>query len=243
MDDVQKLFEFTIRKLPEQLGVIVLPDEYFYQSLTLAAIDAVYSPQARYSTVQNVVDRYCKKYALARNRSPRDSLPQPQDQEKVSELIQKMMKEGSSNFAENIFENRSITAGRLKADVLLDLLIEIQDLNIQTFQDIQPWLIQYSLQCKLVRKITNIDGIGEATSRYFLMLAGDEQMVKPDRMILRFICNVLNRRVNEEYAVTLIQALSKKLLTTYPHMTPRLLDYIIWTWQRNQPIQNNNRGC
>lgn len=235
MDDVQKLLEYIIQNLSDQLSTNVLPDEYYYQSLTLAAIDAVYSARARYPSVQSVVERYCNKYKLARYRSPRDCLPQPEGQENVNALIQKMVKDGCLNFAEKIFENQSRTAGRLKADVLLDLLNEIQHLNIQTFQDIQPWLTQYDQQCQLVSTITKIHGIGEATSRYFLMLAGDEQMVKPDRMILRFIRNALGRTVNEVYAVSLIQALSKKLVTNYPHMSPRLLDYLIWTWQRNQP--------
>lgn len=235
MDDLQKLLEYVIHNLSDQLNTNVLPNEYYYQSLTLAAIDAVYSVQAKYPSVQRVVERYCNKYKLTRYRSPRNCQPQPESQENANALSQKMGKVGCSYFAENVFENQSKTSGRLKAEILLDLLIEIQNLNIQTFQDIQPWLTQHDQQRQLVSAITKIHGIGEATSRYFLMLAGDEQMIKPDRMILRFIHNALGRTVNEEHAVSLILAVSKKLLTNYPHMNPRLLDYLIWSWQRDQP--------
>ena len=112
--------------------------------------------------------------------------------------------------------NRSVTSGRLKAEILLELLETLEKLQIQTFQDIQAWLNQPVQQQKLIRAITAIHGIGEATFRYFLMLAGDEQMVKPDTMILRFIKNALGKTVPEAEAVSLIQAVSQQLLPQYP---------------------------
>ena len=66
------------------------------------------------------------------------------------------------------------------------------------------------------------------------MLAGDDQLVKPDTMILRFIKNALGTSVNEAVAVRLIQAISQQLLPQYPKLNPRLLDYMIWSWQRDR---------
>lgn len=234
MEDVQLLIQSVKQKLSFQLNTHALPDEYYYQSLTLSAIDAVFSAQARYPSVRSVVQRYCNKYKLTNFREPRECLPLLESQENISELIQKMEQKGVSYFAENIFENRSKLSGRLKADVLLDLLNKIQTLNIQTFQDIQPWLIHPDKQKLLVKKITETHGIGEAISRYFLMLSGDDQMVKPDIMILRFIRNAIGRQVHAIKAVKLIQEVSRRLLPDYPHINPRLLDYLIWSWQRNQ---------
>lgn len=240
MDDVQTLLKYVTQKLPDQLNTKTLGDEYFYQSLTLAAIDAVYSARAKYPSVQSVVQRYCNKYEMTIFRSPRDSLPPPESQERVTSLIQKMEQNGISLFSEQVFKNSSITSGRLKAEILLELLKKIEDLKIQNFQDIQLCLNNLDGQQKLIRSITEIRGIGEATFRYFLMLAGDEQMAKPDTMILRFIQNALGRNVLEAEAVSLIQAVSKQVLPQYPNLNPRLLDYLIWSWQRSQSISKNN---
>ena len=240
MNDIQTLSKYLAQNLLDQLNTKTLGDEYFYQSLTLAAIDAVFSARANYQSVQSVVKRYCKKYELTVFRSPRNSLPQPECQERVTSLIQKMEQKGIQLFSEQVFKNKSITSGRLKADILLELLKQIEYLKIQNFQDIQLCLKNPDQQQNLISSITKIRGIGEATFRYFLMLAGDEQMIKPDIMILRFIQNALGRNVSEAEAVKLIQTVSKHLLPQYPNLNPRLLDYLIWSWQRSQSISKNN---
>jgi len=238
MDDVKKLLDYVIQNLSHQLKTIALGDEFYYQSLTLATIDAVYSAQATYPSVQNVIERYCSKYRLTKIRSPRDHIPYLENQESVNALILKIEEVGCSYFAEHTFNNRSKTARRLKSEILLELLKTIRLLNIETFQDIQPWLTDTNQQQKLVSAISEIHGIGEATSRYFLMLAGDDQMVKPDRMIQRFIKNALGKSVHEAEAVSLIQAVSQQLLPQYPKLNPRFLDYIIWSWQRDSTGSN-----
>jgi len=190
-------------------------------------------------SVQNVIQRYCDKYELTIFRAHRDRLPPPESQESVSALIRKMEQNGIPYFVEEVFDNRSVTSGRPKAEIVLELLETIEKLQIQTFQDIQACLNQPMQQQNLIRAITAIHGIGEATSRYFLMLAGDEQMVKPDTMILRFIKNAIGISVYEVGAVKLIQAVSQQLLPQYPELNPRLLDYLIWSWQRNQSDSKN----
>lgn len=239
MGDVQILLKFVKQNLDDRLKTKALGDEYYYQSLTLAAIDAVFSAQARYPSVKSVIQRYCNKYKLPVIRNSKECLPALEGQESITSLIQKMKQVGLSYFVENVFVNQSKTSGRLKTEILLDLLKEIQSLNIESFQDIQPWLAQPDKQREFLGKITEIRGIGEATSRYFLMLSGDNQMVKPDTMILRFIENALGRKVHAIESVSLIQEVSRLLLPEYPHMNPRLLDHLIWSWQRSQSNSKN----
>lgn len=234
---IQKLLEYVTQKLANEFASKALGDEYYYHSLPLAVIDAVFSARALYPSVQNVVLRYCSKYELPIIRSPRDQLPPPENQESVSGLILKMKRDGVPYFIEKVFENHSVTSGRKKAEIVLELLEIFENLQIQNFQDIQRWLNQPAQQQQLIDAITSIHGIGEATYRYLLMLAGDEQMVKPDTMILRFINSAIAEKVNEAEAVSLIQAVSKQLLLQYPRLNPRLLDYIIWSWQREQEDQ------
>ena len=240
MDDLQILVKYVQDNLSDQLDSAPLAEEYFYQSLTLAAIDAVFSAQARYPSVQSIVKRYCDKFNLTRIRPSRSLLPMPECQESIKALIQKMEQAGTQYFVVQVFKNKSKTSGRFKAEILLELLQKIDNLDIQNFQDIQQYLNNPNKQQKLVRSITEIHGIGEATSRYFLMLAGDERMVKPDTMIMRFIKNALGRNVEEAEAVQLVQAVSNLFIKRYPNMSPRLLDNIIWSWQRNQITTNIN---
>ena len=231
--DLELLVNFTIQNLEPQFFK-PLSNEYYYQSLTLAAIDAVFSAQARYPSVQAVVERYCQRYNRDIYRKQRESLPSIDSQEHISSLVQKIEQEGIPYFVDSIFSNKSQTSGRLKVAILLDLLRAIRDCNIQTFQDIQPILSNIKKQDELLERFMEIHGIGEATSRYFLMLAGDDRMVKPDTMILRFVENALGKTVRQIEAVHLIQATSDRLLEPYPDMSPRRLDHLIWSWQRSQ---------
>lgn len=234
MSDVRRLYEYVVTNLAGQLSTKDLGDEYFYQSLPLAAIDAVFSARATYPSVQKVVQRYCDRYHLAIFRSPKTRLPPHESQESVSSLVQKMKCYGIPFFAEDVFENRSVTCGRRKAEVLLDLLEALERLQIQTFQDMQACVNHPSQRQPLIDAITAVHGIGEATYRYLLMLTGDNQMVKPDTMILRFARNALGHPVSHQDAVTLIQSVSRMLLPRYPKMDPRTLDHLIWSWQRDQ---------
>lgn len=68
------------------------------------------------------------------------------------------------------------------------------------------------------------------------MLAGEDNSIKPDRMIIRFLERVLQRKVKLDEAQTLLQATSKILAEKYPNMTPRLLDYQIWNYVRNNNL-------
>lgn len=236
--DIELLVNFIIQNLESQFSK-PLSNEYYYQSLTLAAIDAVFSAQARYSSVQALVHRYCQRFSLNTYRKPREFLPSPDRQEHISSLIQRIEQDGIQYFMQNIFCNKSQTSGRFKVAILLDLLKAIRDCDIETFQDIQLLLNDADKQNELLERFMEVRGVGEATSRYFLMLAGDDRMVKPDRMILRFIRNALDKTVRPSDAVFLIQAVSDYLSKSYPCMSPRRLDHLIWYWQRSQSISHN----
>jgi hypothetical protein len=65
------------------------------------------------------------------------------------------------------------------------------------------------------------------------MLAGDNNEVKPDRHICRFLQVVLDRRVSQEEAVSLIRQASEYFKNLgFANVTPRLLDHLIWRKQR-----------
>ena len=59
----------------EELDLSRPSSENAFYSVTLCAIDAVYSIGVNYSQVVNVTNRYCRKYTLTKHRKRGDSLP------------------------------------------------------------------------------------------------------------------------------------------------------------------------
>ena len=67
---------------------------------------------------------------------------------------------------------------------------------------------------------------------YFFMLAGSEDLIKPDRMVQRFISRALGRDASPAETLELLPAACAELRTERPGLTPRLLDYVIWNDER-----------
>lgn len=89
---------------------------------------------------------------------------------------------------------------------------------------------------ELQRAISAIPGQGSGISlQYFWMLAGSDGLIKPDRMVLRFLAESLGRPVHTEEALRLVAGAVAELKARYPDMTPRLLDHMIWEYQRARP--------
>jgi hypothetical protein len=66
------------------------------------------------------------------------------------------------------------------------------------------------------------------------MLAGSDEFVKADRMICRFVSEAIQapKPVSPAIAQNMIVEASSALKPEIPVLTPRLLDYAIWTYQR-----------
>ena len=70
--------------------------------------------------------------------------------------------------------------------------------------------------------------------KYFLMLAGFGGFVKPDRMVARFVAEALGRKVvRPDLAEALILSAHVVLRGEMPQLTAAMLDYRIWSYQRN----------
>jgi hypothetical protein len=67
------------------------------------------------------------------------------------------------------------------------------------------------------------------------MLAGNENGVKADRMVTRFVADALGvRNVPPEKAEELVRQASSVLRTDFPRLVPSSLDNKIWKYQRIQ---------
>lgn len=217
-----------------QLGEASLPDAYYYASPTFCVIDAVFSIGVRYEGVVAVVKRYCDAFSLTRIRTARSEYPARDVQEPMTSLITRIANVGVETFATSILRNRQRTSARggiLKAEAVATFASTLAAHGIEYFQDI-PAFDEHS---QIHRDLRRIRGQASGISiGYFWMLAGSDHLVKPDRMILGYLCQTLDRPVQLHEARFLIPAAVEILRDEYPHLSPRLLDYKIWEYQRKQ---------
>lgn len=232
MTEAKKVAECARQNL--SLNDEILPDEYFYQSLPLCIIDAVYSIGVRYSQVQNVVDRYCSYFNLKKTRDDRNSLPPIDSQESTIDFLNRMQDISVDKFTSDIFQNRQRTStnrGILKAEAIYRFANVLKNYGVNYLQDV-PAVIQ---NIDLENDIKQVPGQRSGISlRYFFMLSGSENFIKPDRMIQRFLESVLQRPVRIIESQNLLSEAAEELKLDYPTITPRLLDYLIWNYQRQQ---------
>ena len=231
--DIELVAAYADRVLP--LATARLGEEYFYQSLSLCVIDAVFSIGVRYGGVRRVVARYCEWASLRRVRNDYHSVPLPHEQESIAQFCQKAEKLGSSAMADTVFENRQRTSSRngiLKAEAVYRFAATLQSHHVNYLQDVPAAADSDHLETDIKDIAGQRSGI---SLRYFWMLAGSEEFIKPDRMILRFLKAALDRPVLVSEAEALVASATDRLRTKFPHLTPRLLDHEAWKHQRTQP--------
>jgi hypothetical protein len=133
-----------------------------------------------------------------------------------------------------VYQNRQRTSTRngiLKAEAVLKFAKVLQTFGVEYFQDLSKVINDPAFDSALC----TIPGQGSRISiQYFWMLAGSENFVKPDRMVVRFLEDVLSRKVSVEEASELLQGASNHLLKDFWNMNPRLLDHEVWKYQRSK---------
>lgn len=216
------------------LATAQLGDEYFYQSIPLCVIDAVYSIGVRYEIVRNMIGRYCAHFSVQRARTPRNVLPHNNQQESVSSFCERFEQYGANAMAAEVFRNRqrtSPTNGILKAEATYLFASVLRKHGIEYLQDVERVLDNREFEKEIFAIPGQTSGI---SLQYFFMLAGSEDLIKPDRMILGFLQSVLGRPIRTTEAQRLLAESTAQLREIYPHLTPRLLDHEIWKYQREQ---------
>lgn len=110
----------------------------------------------------------------------------------------------------------------------------LQQNGIEYFQDIPKLLNDIVLLQQVECQIGCIKGQSSGISfDYFLMLAGDCNSVKPDRMVMRFLSNIYGLKIYKPKDATLyLNDLFGKLSPYVNGLTLRKLDYAIWSYQR-----------
>jgi hypothetical protein len=220
-----------VRSIRDKLGDLndVHPDaEYEYSSLGLCVIDAVFSIGARYESTERTVRDFSDRFgwALARDAGPEHATTEFLD-------ILAPYDNRWEQLAIEVFRNRQRTSARsgiLKAEAVFRFATALRQFNIETFADAHA----SGLNPELRRAISCIPGQGSGLSyNYFLLLAGNTNAVKADRMVRRLVADAIgSRSVSNEDCERLVREATAVLRAEFPALTPSKLDHAIWRYQR-----------
>lgn len=210
-----------------------LSEEFFYNSLALCVIDAVFSLGISYTATRNVVKNFCSKLKIKMFRHHGSKYPKIESQFSMEALLSLYQDHSFEELADIIFKNHNRTSPRngiLKSEAVFRFASVLHTFGVNYFQDI-PLVIESSNFESSIRKIPG-QSSGLST-KYFYMLAGGEDFIKPDRMIIRFVESVIQEKVDSDKTYSLILDALTILKKEFPALTPRMLDHEIWKYQQN----------
>lgn len=211
-----------------------LPREFNYTSLSAALLDAIFSIGVHYAQVTALISRH----KGLRGYDPwyvgsADPYPLP-------DLIREGRKGTPMQFAEELGNNcrTSTRSGILKAEAVI---LAAEALVKHAVVDMLTWRsASEAARAGAERDFRRVRGQSTGISwKYFCMLAGNDDEVKPDRMIIRYVGGALGREpVAAKLAGELVIAAATALRgrAGYPQtLTARHLDTAIWGTVRSRP--------
>lgn len=213
------------------LGNLRLSPSYYYDSLPLCVIDAVFSIGVRYASTQKTVKNYCDCFGLREYNLERDSAG---DKHTISQLVENLSQADSAKNADEIFKNHQRTSTRngiLKADAVLRFAKILKKHRTETLKDLFYGELPEEAQEELLRIPGQRSGL---SVRYFCMLAGDDNKAKPDRHVLRFLKKYTGQELTVLEAQEALMQTVISLNPKYPNLTVRLLDHTIWNYMAHQ---------
>jgi hypothetical protein len=244
MDDTAKLIARIHTRLC--LTEAALPEEYSFASLPLCIIDSVFSIQTKYdAVVKPLVWRWCDF------QQPKwDVYRGPRCQERsIAEFLAVLNRESNQredfeSLASQVFKNRQRTSsksGILKAEAVHRFATALHHCGINTFEDMKE-ANKINIAEESVKTIPGQrSGI---TFTYFRMLAGSDDLIKPDSMVRRFVAEALgttHEAVTTADAGRLVTAAAAELRKMHPKLTVRLLDYAIWKYESESAARKTQR--
>ena len=211
------------------LKPLPLPEEFFYASLPLCVVDAVFSIGVTYTSTANTVARFCERHGWTKSLSP--DAPRQTGEHSIREFLALFGGLTPEQMADNLFGNRQRTSSRsgiLKAEAVQQFAAALLESGIDDFGDITDARIAAAET--LIRAIP---GQGSGISfDYFRMLAGDDNLIKPDRMVQRYIARAIDvkpEHVTPDLARTVLPGAISVLKENGYAWSSRQLDFAIWS--------------
>ena len=204
-----------------------LGDEYFPAHLSVVLVDAVFNPRLHYKgAVIPVIERYCRRFKLRRTRTDWQNLPPAEEQETLKGLTGHYEQYGLEYMREEVFAARYCSPGTniTKAENVCRAAVELRNIGIDTLQDAAKASLERpeEIKCALERLL----GIGERTIHMFLMYSGNDDFVKGDVHVCRFVEKALGRKISAAEAEKFVKQAAREL-----RIFPRILDYKIWEYE------------
>ena len=242
---LERFIRYTDVHIGDQT-MLKTPDMQYYSCLPLCAFDAVFSIRANFEhCVSPLIDHVCAALNLNRAAADPNEIPGA-EQTTVSAFVRLLQAnygliEGAGTVSNGALlatgidnhQRTSTRGGILKADAFLRYLDVFRQFNIETFQDLNGTA---ETRFAIDQALRQIPGQNVAVD-YFFMLAGENDMVKVDTHLRRYVQTAVETDLSNERIVQLFQeAAAHYRAHGFPTMTPRHLDHIVWSWQRNQPI-------
>lgn len=234
-DEVERLVVACLLHLDWSLDA---ERDYTFAGLPACVIEATWSPSSRFEHTQLVLQRYCAAYGLPYCIHVRIG-----PEETISECLARFEEKGAEGMREEVFDNRQRTSPRwgiTKAEAVEHVMRALQKHRIETMEDLRT----HPRLDDVERAVRRIPGQRSGISfAYLRMLAGDKGVVKPDRMVQRFVERTMDRTVRVRDAQALVMAAAAALARFKPGVTPRALDYLIWHSERPQKSCRARCSC
>lgn len=216
----------------KQLGLLEnaeMGDEFYPAHLSVALIDAVFTPRSHYELhVVPVIRRYCGHFGIERSRPGRGRNPLPPThwQETLEDLASHYHDYGFDRMREDVFKARYKSPGTeiFKSDNVYHAAGELMKIGVNNLQDAAS-----THPDEIKKSLCSIKGIGAATAHMFLMYCGRDDYVKGDVHVCAFVAEALGtKKVGPREAEQILIGAAGEI-----DIAPRALDYAIWKYGSN----------
>jgi hypothetical protein len=227
--------EAAVLAAAQQLGALS-PRGDRWTHLSLCVLDAVFSIGARYSTTRRTVHTYAAHAGLTHVLEPAHAVAAGEftlTEEPVTALRARIKEHGPETFARDVVRNRQRTSPRggiPKAEAALGYATVLERHDVLRLADVPGLLVDDARLGRVEAALAQVPGHGAYGIRagYLWMLAGSDDLIKPDRMVLGWLTGVLGRTPSVSEARTLLAVVATTL-----GVTAWQLDHAIWNAQRS----------
>jgi hypothetical protein len=228
-NELEKLLEHIKAEIDLDRDTALGP-EYFYASLPLCVIDAVYSIGVKYTGTRNTVVRWCKHEHWPEFRNG------AHHEHSMADFLTVLRRYTDEQLARDVFGNLQRTSsrsGKLKSTAVRKFAEVLSSERIERFVDMRS---DDAVERVEPRIKSEVPGQSSGISfDYFMMLAGSDDYIKADRMICRFVAHALGKGAeNPERARKLLFQVTQLLRQHHGNLTPRTLDHAIWKYQSSK---------
>jgi hypothetical protein len=209
----------------------IVPRTQRWAHLSLCVLDAVFSIGARYSTTVST----CRRYAAAAGIPALvDAGSVEYPEQPLSDFVMAAQRSGVETFARDVLQNRQRTSTRhgvLKAAAALRYAEILVDSGVDRYADVPALFDDEGRLTEVSTRLRQVPGNGATDVRlgYLWMLLGDDDTIKPDRMVLRWLDGVLGRQVSPAEARSMLADAARAL-----GCTAWSLDHAVWRAQRSR---------